>query len=242
MRIKVYQVDSDKDTRQIKYVSLAKAEEKGGLDSSNYRCVYHGDVDLSYLEQIYLYLNQPVKPHTYQGHSLSVSDIVEIVDEICENESAVHVAKGFYFCDIIKIKKIKFDDSKAIPMNGIRVLMIEPGKIPIETRIPDTLESWQSAVSKEDESSLMEVTYPFDDQCCVVGNEEAKLIGMQGNRHINGAVYAGPIYIIGYTGDGNFCDLTDAQTERYSKIFEKPEDISQSEVEADCGFRIISWR
>ena len=97
-------------------------------------------------------------------------------------------------------------------------------------------------MSKEDESSLMEVTYPFDDQCCVVGNEEAKLIGMQGNRHINGAVYAGPIYIIGYTGDGNFCDLTDAQTERYSKIFEKPEDISQSEVEADCGFRIISWR
>ncbi len=85
----------------------------------------------------------------------------------------------------------------------------------------------------------MEVTYPFDDNAVAVGNEEAKLIPMQGNRHIGGQVYAGPLYLVGDNGMGDFCDLTDKQIKKYTELFAEPEDISPEEVEVDTGFMIF---
>ena len=82
----------------------------------------------------------------------------------------------------------------------------------------------------------MEVSYPFNDNAVVVGNEEAKLIPMQGNRHIGGQVFAGPLFLVGDDGMGEFCDLTDAQIKKYTELFANPEDISPEEVEADLGF------
>lgn len=41
----------------------------------------------------------------FRGHSLSVSDIVEVGE-------GSSVAKGFYFCDSLGFKKVKFDASK----------------------------------------------------------------------------------------------------------------------------------
>ena len=70
-----------------------------------------------------------------------------------------------------------------------------------------------------------------------VGNEEAKLIGMEGNRHIGDAVYAGPLYLVA-DQNGDLRSLTDEQILTYGKMFEEPEDISPEEVEADTGFYI----
>ena len=75
----------------------------------------------------------------------------------------------------------------------------------------------------------------------IIGNEEAKLIGMEGNRRVNGSVYAGPLLIAADDGEGGTTDLTDEQVEQYRQMFAMPEDISQAEVEADTGFVITGW-
>ena len=228
---------------------------------------------------------------TYQGRSLSTSDVVEVIGDIpeiygkidflyadknnvgrvgetvyytdpekynkeieecrqfnspivAENLSEKHVRlvePGKYFCNSVGWEKIDFDTTKCAPMDGVKTLMILPGKSPVLTNVDDDYRLWQKAVSFKGEDSLMEVTYPFDDSAVVVGNEEAKLIGMEGNRHVGSSVYAGPIYIVNDTGYGEFCDLTDAQIAKYSKMFEQPESISPEEVQRDCGFTITGF-
>ena len=75
----------------------------------------------------------------------------------------------------------------------------------------------------------------------IIGNEEAKLICMEGNRRVNGSVYAGPLLIAADDGEGGTTDLTDEQVERYTQMFSMPEDISEEEVQADTGFFITGW-
>ena len=120
--------------------------------------------------------------------------------------------------------------------------MIEPGKQAYETFVRNSLESFQKAVEGD-----IERTYPFDDDVvAIIGNEEAKLIGMPGNRRINGEIYAGPIFIVGITfqktlTETGYIDLTDEQTERYLKMFNIPDNISDEEVakDVDCGIYIV---
>ena len=71
-----------------------------------------------------------------------------------------------------------------------------------------------------------------------IGNEEAKLIGLEGNRRINGGIYAGTILIAGDDGAGGTRDLTDDQIRRYTDMFRTPEHITPEEVQRDiwCAF------
>ena len=75
----------------------------------------------------------------------------------------------------------------------------------------------------------------------ILGNEEAKLCGMEGNRRLFGSVYAGPIFITRDNGEGDLCGLTDEQVKTYGEMFTVPEDISPSEVQRDVGFTFYSW-
>ena len=75
------------------------------------------------------------------------------------------------------------------------------------------------------------------DGTVLVGNEEAKLNGMEGNRHIGESVIAGPFFIVGEDGE-DFRSLTDDEAQRYMERFAQPEQISQQEVEKDMGFTI----
>ena len=77
-------------------------------------------------------------------------------------------------------------------------------------------------------------------QAAEVCNEESKLNGMKGNRRLYGDIIAGPMYIVGDNGDGNFCDLTDEQMKTYGNLFAEPEEISDEEVQADSGFFFYS--
>ena len=71
----------------------------------------------------------------------------------------------------------------------------------------------------------------------VVGNEEAKLRGMAGNRHIGNIIMAGPFFVCGEAYE-DFCSLTDEEAASAMIRFAEPEEISQAEVEADMGFTI----
>lgn len=118
----------------------------------------------------------------------------------------------------------------------IKALKLLPGEKPKEVEIGTDLASLQAEVE-----GLIEFTYPFDDNAIVIGNEEAKLINMKGNRRINGSVYAGPLLIVGDDGCGDLKSLTTEQLQKYAKMFETPEDISDEEVANDMFVRFIAW-
>ena len=288
MRINIYQIDGDKDTNRVKFDSYHRTLENGGINPSIYKCVFHGDVDGN-LEDVYTLFNLPDHPGTFQGHSLSLSDIIEVVEPykapygiveylsmdsdgnpyvdsrmFCDTKeefdaevgrckesnepisSAVlhgqDVEIGNYFVDHIGFKKLdEFDTTKCAEMDGLRMLMIQPHKTPIVTYVKDELDSLQMAVSDHCEDAYIEYTYPFDDDCMVLGNEEAKLNGMEGNRRLGNSIYAGPIFITRDDGVGGLCSLTDEQVLKYSEMFAEPQDISPEETQADVGFTFYGW-
>ena len=74
-----------------------------------------------------------------------------------------------------------------------------------------------------------------------LGNEEAKLIGMEGKRRFGSSIYAGPIFVTRDDGVGGLCSLTDEQVLKYSEMFAEPHDISPEETQADVGFTFYGW-
>lgn len=223
MKIKVFQINPELDENHTLfrgYDSAMAIAEK--IDPSIYKTVFEGYIKAQDLEDVFAILNfsQPVG---YNGHSMSVSDIVQINDGDC------------YFCDTFGFKKLAgFDTSQAEPITGYRMLVIEPHKAPYEMVIPDGLEPLQQAVG-----GWIECTYPFEDNTYVVGNEEAKLIGLDGNRRINGQIYAGTILIAGDDGEGGTMDLTDEQIQHYTEMFKTPEDITPEEVQNDIWYTFV---
>ena len=112
-----------------------------------------------------------------------------------------------------------------------RVVYVEPGKPAVEKRIGTKLEDLQAEVG-----GLIECIYSHNDGTIIVANDEAKLIGMEGNRRLgNGSIIAGPFFIIGDGGE-SFRSLTDAEVSRYIQQYAQPHRISQREVQADMGF------
>lgn len=236
MLFNVYQINTDHSEEAERRLFTGLSYIKGNVDASMYKKVYVGDhPELKTLEDIFQRFNIGRVP-TLQGHSLSVSDVVEII------EGNDKTSPGCYFCDSIgwKVVTDQFDSSKAAPMTGLRTVYIRPGCRPVETHVWEKLRFLQDAVSDHGEDSLIEVTYPFDDDVILVGNEEAKLNGMKGNRRIAGSVYAGPIFFLRNSEDDeSFAGLTDNDVVKYKRLFAEPEDISDDEVQADCGFGFV---
>ena len=105
----------------------------------------------------------------------------------------------------------------------MKVLMVEPNKVPYETEIDSGLESLQAAVG-----GYIQATYPYDDPVAIVCNEEGKLIGLPLNRALYdeaGNIYdiiAGKFLIVGL-GEEDFASLPDNLMEKYKQQFEHPE-------------------
>ncbi len=162
---------------------------------------------------------------------------------ILEGQHITLVEPGCHFCDSFGwVKCGNFDTSECEDMDGLRALMILPGKTPVETRIIDDLSHWQRAVSRCGEDALMQVVAPFYDSAVIVCNEESKTNGMEGNRRLNGDVIAGPMYIVGEDTDGGFLRSDRGTgTKKYKEMFAEPEDISPEEVEASIRFSFSPW-
>ena len=217
VRIKVYQINHDRDTEHRCFMPLKPGQI---VDPSIYDEVFDGLVHSGDLEAIFSLFNGEMMPALHRGRSMSVSDVVE-------------VGEVFHYVNPVGFEQIDFDASQTQkPDNLLRVVVVEPGLPAYAGEIGPDLKSMQRAVG-----GYIEVACPFDDAVAVVSNEEAKLIGMEGNRHIAGQVYAGPLFIIGDDGEGEFCSLTDEQTAAYSQIFAQPEDITMEEVQGDIGIQ-----
>ncbi len=221
MKIKVYQIDHERDEKNLMFMNYDFTMKHGGVDPGNYKCIFDGKVDADTLEEVYEKLNTS---HVvgFNGHSLSVSDIVQNDD-------------GSHFCDSLGFRKLEsFDSSVIPPIIGHRMIVIEPHKEPYEMVIPKGLTALQQAVE-----GYIECTYPFeDDNAFVISNENAKLEGLEGNRRLYDDIYAGVMLIAADDGHGGTTDLTNEQIAKYTEQFKNPEDIAQEDVENSIGFII----
>ena len=218
MEIRIYQINSDRDTDGYKFMGMDWVKKhwgEQGVDSEIYDKVYDGSIDGSTLEDVFCTFNFS-RPVGFKGHSLSVSDIVEVIQS-SETEP------GFYFCDSIGFQKVEFDTSRVPDKEEtIRVVLLEPGKLARVADIDSSLEGLQKTVN-----GLIEAAYPFEEEVCIICNEEGKLNGMPLNRAIRCEgqitdIIAGPCFVCS-CDKASFGSLTEAQQQKYLKMFKYPE-------------------
>ena len=105
----------------------------------------------------------------------------------------------------------------------MKVLVVEPHKTPYVKDIDPGLASLQREVR-----GCIEAVYPFDDEVCIICNEDGKLLKMEPNRALyddDNEIYdiiVGPFLVVGI-GEDEFTDLTHEQQYRYAEMFEIPE-------------------
>lgn len=273
LNFKIYQINGDRDENRMsfmRYDSLEKFQGSKDVNSSIYDKVYEGSIDGSSLEDIYKTFNYN-HPEDFKGHSLSVSDIVEIIsapkivgkiDYLKSGMSSVYtdflkytqeqerlrekdvdfeahdyvglnvpvIEKGFYFCDSFGFKKVDFDPEKtkdAFTKEMMKVLFLEPGKVAKVVEIENTLAAKQQLVG-----GRISKLDPFNEDVCIICNDEGKNIGLPLNRAVfderEGAehemidIIAGPCFLCDCSGE-NFGSLSDDQISRYEEKFRLPE-------------------
>lgn len=223
MQIRIFQIDSDYDEDSLKFRGLDQIAELRGtaeIDSGIYEEVFRGDVNCKDLEEVYSLFNVGGHP-LHRGHSLSISDVV-LTEE------------GAFFCDHWGFKKVDFDPAKTHkPDDLLRIVYVEPGRPPFVSDAGRDLMSIQKAVRGPLE------TFYNQDGTVLICNDEGKLTGLAGNRHVNDNVIAGPFLIAGDNGK-TLRSLTDTEVDRYMERFAQPEEISQKEVEESSGLTFIS--
>ena len=105
----------------------------------------------------------------------------------------------------------------------MKVLMIEPGKVPYEAELDGSLESMQEAVG-----GGIEGYYPYAEPVAIVCNDEGKINGLALNRAIYNEdgemieIMAGTFFMAGL-GEESFTDLPDYFMEQYKEQFKYPE-------------------
>ena len=117
----------------------------------------------------------------------------------------------------------------------IKILKIEPQRLPYEKEISNDLEGIQGEVE-----GLFECIY-LGDNCILVCNEEGKLNGMELNRRVGNDIIAGPFFIVGDSQDGEFVSLTDEQIEKYTEEFGKIQEFTGEEPEAQPRMTFIGF-
>ena len=121
----------------------------------------------------------------------------------------------------------------------VKALMIEPSKKPCVVDLMTDLDSLQKAVSiGAPEQGLIEFVY-LEDNVSLLLNEEGKLIGLEPNRRLGDDILVGVVYVVAENEDGELISLTEAQQERYFKMFERIEPIDKAEVGNTIFFRFV---
>lgn len=108
----------------------------------------------------------------------------------------------------------------------MKILVVEPLKVPYEKEIDGSLESMQAVVG-----GLIQAIYPFDDpELALVCNDEGKIFGFPYNRTLrdeNGRIYdviAGTFFLCRAPADSeSFEGLTEGQVRFCIDRFKQPE-------------------
>ncbi len=103
-KVRIWQLKANSDF-SMRFISLDEFEKQFGNPSmESYECIYDGKLSTNDLEDIYTICNSN-HPQNYKGHSLSMSDVVELYNE---NGSSFHYVDRFEF------KEIEFTDQEQI--------------------------------------------------------------------------------------------------------------------------------
>lgn len=218
MDIKIYQINLSRDDDRIAFLGhsqLERFQESSEVNSGIYDKVFEGAVEADTLEGVYQMFNCDC-PDDFRGHSLSVSDVVEIVGD---------KDAGFYFCDSIGFQRVEFDPDQAQELDTgmLRVVLVEPGKVARVAEIDGSLEGMQKTVG-----GYIQAVYPFEETVCLVCNEEGKLQGLPLNRALrdeDNSVYdivAGTFFVCDCSTE-NFKSLNEEQLKRYTEKYKRPE-------------------
>lgn len=226
MMIQLYQIrDEERRKAEIERLMNHPPNSRPTVDESLYHRVFMGDMDCDSAQDVLFRIN--IDGHRlFRGDKMGLTDVVEM-------ETAAGKLTLLY--DSLGMSAVSFNPEKAQKdENLIRVLIIEPHRIPYESEIENTLEGQQGAVE-----GLIQYIYNGDGTI-IVANDDGKLIGMEGNRRIQGDVLVGPVFIAGDTGE-DLCSLTDEQMAHYMERFFEPEEISVKEIQTHCYIRLIPW-
>lgn len=107
----------------------------------------------------------------------------------------------------------------------MNVLVVEPGYLPYEKEIPDTLDSDEHLRAlQEIVGGFIEAIYPYEEEVAIVCNEEGLINGLPFNRSVPGGYGGvfGTFFICGL-GEEDFCSLPPKLMERFKKEFETSE-------------------
>ena len=105
----------------------------------------------------------------------------------------------------------------------IKVVLLEPNRMAKVTEIEHSLEGMQKVVQGD-----IQAIYPFEEEVCIVCNEEGKIDGLPLNRALydeNHEIYdiiAGPAFLCDCSGE-SFGSLSEEQIKKYSRQFMRPE-------------------
>ena len=123
----------------------------------------------------------------------------------------------------------------------IKVLMVEPGKNPIETELSNDLDSLQKAVSINcDYQGLIELIY-VEAGVLILANEEGKLNGMEGNRKFGYDILCGVFYVCSEDDEGNLASLSDENMAKYKSRFWHPEFYTDEDVHRAVYYKVKEW-
>ena len=121
--------------------------------------------------------------------------------------------------------KVDLETPDIMPLfdtDNIRVLYVEPDKLPEVRIIHNDLDTLQHTVSYGEEGLIEMVELPKDNSVLLVCNEEGKINGMKANRDIGYDIIYGPFFIAADDRDsGEFKSLSDEQILKYKMFFDK---------------------
>lgn len=110
--VRIWQLKPDVDI-YMKFISFDRMLEKfGEPEPKDYHRVFDGEIETNNLEEIYSKFNMGNYPAGYTGHSLSMSDVIELYDE---------EGSEFYYVDERGFKMIAFGGPK--PVQGLMMQM-----------------------------------------------------------------------------------------------------------------------
>lgn len=105
MNIVLYQIIPELDPEHLMFNCFSYAKDLCGdkFPAEIYEPVFVGEVKADSVEDVFAIFNIN-HPKGYKGRSMSVSDVLEIVDKTGKSE--------FLFCDSIGFKHVDFDKKK----------------------------------------------------------------------------------------------------------------------------------
>ena len=232
MKINIYQIAPERDEKRLRFFPLSALETLNGtrtVDSTLYNKVYSADVRCKTLEDVYEKFNTD-HPVDYFAHSLSVSDVVEIVE-------GGNLKKGFYYCDEIGFTKIEFNVEKTVDTTDkdkITVLYIQTMKPPQVIKIPDNQTIMENIIGGK-----MDEYHPFADDVALICDRSSKdkkplnrsvytEPDKNGNRELMDIIAGNFFICLAPINEGRYKSLPDNLIKKYSDMFRCPERFIRS--------------